>query len=163
VGSGYRPAHIHLRVSSDDHQDLITQIYFAGDSHLKDDESSASPQAVNRILEIKNSSSGKLVMFDITMSKQFPLESSAYKKITGLYDMGNNKMYDFYNDGDLLFLKFGGLIVSALEYRGNNLFEDGGGYKVQFEFAHGGLTKIKVTDEKGKVEEGVKYIKYPDR
>jgi catechol 1,2-dioxygenase len=163
VGSGYRPAHIHMRVSSDDHQDLITQIYFKGDAHLKDDASSSSPQAVNRILEMKNVSGAKAVTFDIVMSKQFPLEQAAFKKITGLYNVGEkNEKYYFYNDGDLLFLKYEGLIVGAMEYKGNNEFVDGGGYKVQFELAQGGLTKIKVTDENGKVEEGVKYIKYPD-
>jgi protocatechuate 3,4-dioxygenase beta subunit len=74
---------------------FITQIYFKGDPHLKEDSSSASPQAVNRILEIKDSGKDKFVTFDIVMSKQFPLEAAAYKKLTGLYSMDNNKMYDF--------------------------------------------------------------------
>ena len=30
-GEGWRPSHIHFRISSNDHQDLITQIYFEGD------------------------------------------------------------------------------------------------------------------------------------
>jgi hypothetical protein len=71
-------------------------------------------------------------------------------------------MYEFLNDGDLLFLKSDGLMVAALEYKGNNQFEDSSGYKVQFQFAQSGPTKIKITDENGKVQEGVKYIKYPD-
>src|SRR5688572_2711415 len=162
VGSGYRPAHVHMRVSSDDHQDLITQIYFKGDPHLKGDSSSASPQAVNRILDVKNSPKDKFVTFDIVMSKQFPLEASAYKKLTGLYSMDNNKMYDFFNDGDLLFVKSDGLMVAALGYKGNNQFDDSNGYNVQFLFDQAGPTKIKITDENGKVQEGVKFIKYPD-
>ena len=162
VGAGYRPAHIHMRISSDDHQDLITQIYFKGDPHLKEDPSSASPQAVNRILEIKNSGKDKFVTFDIVMSKQFPLEAAAYKKLTGLYSLDDNKMLDFIHDGDLLFVKQDGLMVAALEYKGNNQFEEPDGYKVQFLFAQGAPTKIKITDYNGKVQGGVKYIKYPD-
>jgi len=50
--TSWRPAHIHLRVSSPNHQDLITQIYFKGDPYLDQDSSSASPLAVNRILDI---------------------------------------------------------------------------------------------------------------
>ena len=159
---GYRPAHIHMRISSNDHQDLITQIYFKGDPHLEEDSSSSSPQAVNRILEIKNSSKGKFVTFDIIMSKQFPLEAAAYKKLTGLYSMNDETMYDFVSDGDLLFVKRDGLMVSALEYKGNNLFEESPGMKVQFSFGQNGDTNIKVTTWDGKLLEGKKFIKYPD-
>src|SRR5688572_1102748 len=159
VGSGNRPAHIHMRISSNDHQDLITQIYFKGDPHLDEDSSSSSPQAVNRILEIKNSGKGKFVTFDIVMSKQFPLEAAAYKKVTGLYSMNDNTMCDFSNDGDLLFVKKDGLMIAALEYKGNNQFEESGGMKVQFSFVSGGETNIKVTEWDGKVLEGKKYIK----
>jgi protocatechuate 3,4-dioxygenase beta subunit len=162
VGSGHRPAHIHMRISSDDHQDLITQIYFKGDPHLDEDSSSSSPQAVNRILEIKNSGKGKFVNFNIVMSKQFPLEAAAYRKLTGLYSMNDETMYDFVSDGDLLFVKRDGLMVSALEYKGNNQFEESPGMKVQFSFAQNGETSIKVTSWDGKVLEGKKYIKYPD-
>jgi len=162
VGGGHRPAHIHMRISSNDHQDLITQVYFKGDPHLDEDSSSSSPQAVNRILEIENSGKGKFVTFDIVMSKQFPLEAAAYKKVTGLYSMNDNTMCDFSNDGDLLFVKKDGLMIAALEYKGNNQFEESGGMKVQFSFVSGGDTNIKITEWDGKVLEGKKYIKYPD-
>jgi protocatechuate 3,4-dioxygenase beta subunit len=46
--ASWRPAHIHIRVSSDSQQDLITQIYFKGDKYLDKDRSSAAPQAVKR-------------------------------------------------------------------------------------------------------------------
>ena len=39
----WRPAHIHLRISSPSHQDLITQIYFKGDPHINEDSSSCLP------------------------------------------------------------------------------------------------------------------------
>ena len=96
------------------------------------------------------------------MSKQFPLEAAAFKKLTGLYMMDDKNMYDFVNDGDLLFVKQDGLMIAALEYKGNNQFEDPSATKVQFVFAQGGLTKIKMTHADGRVEEGTKYIKYPD-
>lgn len=161
--SRYRPAHIHMRISSSEHQDLITQVYFKGDSHLKDDASSSSPLAVNRILDInKNSANEKSVRFDVVMSKEFPLDPLVYKKITGLYSIDGKKMLEFFNDDDLLFIKADGLMVGALAYSGNNQFEEPGGYKVQFELLKAGGAKVKITDEDGKVEEGVKYIKYPD-
>lgn len=162
ISSGYRPAHIHMRISSNDHQDLITQIYFKGDPHLEEDSSSSAPQALNRILEIRNYSKGKFVTFDIVMSKQFPLEPAAFKKLTGLYRMNDETMYDLLTDGDLLFVKRDGLMISALEYKGNNQFEESLGMKVQFSFAQGGETDIKLTSWDGKVMAGTKYIRYPD-
>ncbi|HZF62989.1 MAG TPA: hypothetical protein VEZ55_00815, partial [Chitinophagaceae bacterium] len=72
-GDGWRPAHIHMRISSSNHQDLITQIYFKGDPHIAKDPAAASPQSVNRILEIKKDSSNKrFVKFNVVMGKTFP-------------------------------------------------------------------------------------------
>ncbi|MBK7438610.1 MAG: hypothetical protein IPI77_18075 [Saprospiraceae bacterium] len=50
--ASWRPAHIHMRVSVPNQQDLITQIYFKGDKYVETDKWAASPQAVNRILDI---------------------------------------------------------------------------------------------------------------
>jgi len=67
-GGMWRPAYVHLRVSSGDHQDLITQIYFKSDKHIEKDAIAASPQAINRILQIrKNASQENEVKFDIKM------------------------------------------------------------------------------------------------
>ena len=50
--SVFRPAHIHMRISSEGQQDLITQIYFKGDPYLDSDPSTRPPLSVNRILSI---------------------------------------------------------------------------------------------------------------
>jgi catechol 1,2-dioxygenase len=46
----YRPAHIHMRISGDGQQDLITQIYFKQDPYLQKDPSTRSSESVSRIL-----------------------------------------------------------------------------------------------------------------
>jgi catechol 1,2-dioxygenase len=102
-GDVWRPAHIHLRISSADHQDLITQIYFKGDSHIMEDTAAASPESVSRILDIKKNSVGENeAKFDVVMGKSFPLDDSGYNKITGLYQL-NNGMAEFNRQDDLLF------------------------------------------------------------
>ena len=166
AGSGYRPAHIHLRVSSADHQDLITQIYFKGDPHLQEDSSSKSPESMNRILSIrKNAKQENAVQFDIVMRKEFPLDSSVYKKIEGLYQMNDKAMVEFSKIDDLLFAKVNGQIMEALYYKGNNEFEGGlGQVKARFELLPAGKVKVKVTyqDDSSKevVSEGTKILKY---
>ncbi|TMI81026.1 MAG: catechol 1,2-dioxygenase, partial [Bacteroidetes bacterium] len=47
-----RPAHIHMRISGTQLQDLVTQIYFKGDKHIPEDMSSSDPRSLNRILDI---------------------------------------------------------------------------------------------------------------
>jgi hypothetical protein len=165
--TSWRPAHIHLRVSSSDHQDLITQIYFKGDPHLQEDPSSKSSDAVNRILEItKNASNEKVVTFDIVMAKAYPLNDEGYKRICGLYKMDNGNA-EFYREDDLLFLKLNGQMMEALTYKGNNSFEGGIGYiKARFELLASGETKVVISenefDDFSKIQthEGVKFLKY---
>jgi len=163
----WRPAHIHFRVSSANHQDLITQIYFKGDDYLQSDPASASSHAKDRILAIgKNSSGEKEVKFDVVMGDAFPLEPGAYKKICGLYQMDNGKA-EFYNEDDLLFVKLNGQLMEGMAYKGNNSFEGAIGYlKAVFEFTQSGETKVKIhsgrfTDfTKVTTHEGVKFLKY---
>jgi catechol 1,2-dioxygenase len=169
-GEIWRPAHIHLRVSSADHQDLITQIYFKGDPHIDKDPAAASPLAVNRILEIKKQSNKESeVRFDVVMGKAMILADSAYKKITGLYKLKNG-FTEFNREDDLLMMKHNGQLVEALLYKGNNTFEGGLGYvKVKFELLADGNVKsvIQMGDwESGDftksvmTEEGLKFLKY---
>lgn len=168
-GDGWRPAHIHMRFSSINHQDLITQIYFKGDPHIKEDAAAASPQSVNRILEIKKDSSNKnVVMFNVVMGKPFPLNDEGYKKITGLYQLKNG-MAEFTREDDLLFLKLNGQIMEGLTYKGNNSFEGGIGFnKVKFELMANGDVKTQITmwdswsaDQKFlELHEGKKILKY---
>lgn len=167
--SMWRPAHIHMRISSADHQDLITQIYFKGDPYLNQDASATSPQSSSRILVIeKNSSDEKMVKFDVVMRKEIPLADEAYKKIVGLYELENGNA-EFTRDGDLLMVKFNGQLSEALAYKGNNSFEGGLGYiKVKFELMENGESKAIIS--RGRytpgelstvsVSEGIRFLKY---
>lgn len=168
-GDAWRPAHIHMRISSSDHQDLITQIYFKGDTHIEEDAAAKSSQSVNRILEIKkNSSNENFVKFDVVMGKTFQLNDAGYKKITGLYKLENG-MAEFIREDDLLFLKINGQFEEGLRYKGNNSFEGGNGFnKAKFEIMPNGDVMTKITmwdhwseDQKYlKVYEGIKAFKY---
>lgn len=158
--SSWRPAHIHMRISSDSQQDLITQIYFKGDKYIPTDPSSKAPQAANRILGIsKNVSNESIVTFDIVMSKEFPLDKEAYKRITGLYQFGNNTI-EFFKSDDLLFMKWNGQLMSSFKYLGNNSFGDGYD-KVSFELKQSGGIKATLTYET-RTYIGEKFLKYPD-
>jgi protocatechuate 3,4-dioxygenase beta subunit len=145
-GSDWRPAHIHMRISSADYQDLITQIYFKGDPHLTEDASSSSPQSVSRILEVnKNSSNESSVKFDIVMGTSQRLDDASYKKITGLYQLEKG-MAEFTREDDLLLLKMNGQFMEGLVYKGNNSFEGGLGFnRVKFEILANGDTRAHIT------------------
>lgn len=136
--TAWRPAHVHFRVSSADHQDLITQIYFKGDPHLEEDASAASAESQSRILDIqKNKAGAHSVKFDIRMQKEFNLEPSAIKKLTGIYQLERGNA-EFFMEDDLLFLKLNGQLMEALTYKGDNSFEGGLGYvKVKFTLTAG--------------------------
>ena len=86
----WRPAHIHMRVSGNQSQDIITQIYFEGDPHLDEDSSSKSPDAISRILPVKTGKNGeKEIVFDVVLSQQPVISPEAFEKIGGLYQMNN--------------------------------------------------------------------------
>jgi catechol 1,2-dioxygenase len=159
--SSWRPAHIHMRVSVANQQDLITQLYFKGDKYVDKDPWSSSPQAINRILTIsKNGTGENEVRFDVVMSKEFPLDAEVYKKITGLYRM-DDRIIEFIKSDDLLLVKRNGQFFEALKYIGNNTFEGGIGFpKVTFELLAGGGTKAVVTTQDNKIYTGEKFLKY---
>jgi catechol 1,2-dioxygenase len=158
--SSWRPAHIHLRVSVPNQQDLITQLYFKGGKYIDTDPWASAPQALNRILNVKTADKGELeVLFDVVMSKEFPLEDEVYQKITGLYEIENG-VVEFLKNDDLLYLKWNGQLVAGLKYLGNNVFEAGIGFpKVTFELQNKGGTKATIVMEK-KTYTGVRYMKY---
>ena len=167
-GDDWRPAHIHMRISSADHQDLITQIYFKGQPHIDTDPSASARQSANRILDIRTSSANEsAVKFDIVMGKTLRLDDAAYKKITGLYKL-NQGMAEFTREDDLLVMKLNGQLLEGMTFRGNNTFEGGLGFnRAQFAFSMEGETKVSITLwDMGPVKkfletyEGVKYLKY---
>ena len=163
-GDSWRPAHIHMRISVPNQQDLITQIYFKGDKHIEGDLSASSPQSVSRILSITKSSTGENeVTFDVVMSKEFPLENEVYNKITGLYKMDNGSNIEFIRKDDLLYMKRNGQLMEGLKYTGNNTFEGGLGYpKVSFELLAEGGTKAALVGRKNNTLSGLKFLKYSE-
>ncbi|MBC7934191.1 MAG: hypothetical protein H7Y86_02360 [Rhizobacter sp.] len=119
----FRPAHIHMRISAEGQQDLITQIYFHGDPNLATDPSTKTGLAINRILTIKKVNDKKSeIRFDVILRKEYLPESSVYNKVSGVYKMDNGTMMEFYRDGDLLFYKTNNQIWGGLSYSGNNTF-----------------------------------------
>jgi protocatechuate 3,4-dioxygenase beta subunit len=159
--ASWRPAHIHMRVSVPNQQDLITQLYFKDGKYIDTDKWASSPQAVNRIMTISKNNLGESeIIFNVIMSKEIPLDKKVYDKITGLYDVGNNDFYEFIRNDDLLFMKQNGLLKRSLKYMGNNTFESGIGFpKVTFELQSDGGVKVVIVNETITLN-GIKYIKY---
>lgn len=160
----WRPAHVHMRVSVPDQQDLITQIYFKGGKYVDTDKWASSPQAANRVLTLSKNNAGEIeIIFNIVMSKEIPLEKQVYDRITGLYDIGENNFIEFSKSDDLLLMKQNGQIWASLKYIGNNTFEGGIGYpKVIFELQKDGTVKAEVMVDIPTIKtyKGIKYLKY---
>lgn len=160
--SSWRPAHIHMRVSVPNQQDLITQIYFKDGKYVETDKYSSDPKAINRILTIsKNNSKESEIIFNVIMSKEIPLDKKVYDKVTGLYDVGDNNFYEFIKNDDLLFMKQNGQLRASLKYIGNNTFEGGIGFpKVTFELQKDGGVKVVIVRTATLTLNGIKYLKY---
>ena len=160
--ASWRPAHIHMRVSVPNQQDLITQIYFKGGKYVETDKWASDPKAVNRILTISKNNSGESeIVFNVIMSKEIPLDKKVYDKITGLYDIGDNNFIEFFKNEDLLFMKLNGQLRASLKYIGNNTFEGGIGFqKATFELQNDGSVKVVVERTANKAYNGIKYLKY---
>jgi catechol 1,2-dioxygenase len=160
--TSWRPAHIHMRVSVPNQQDLITQIYFKDGKYVDTDPYASNPKAVNRILTIsKNNSGGSEIIFNVIMSKEIPLDKKVYDKVTGLYDVGDNNFFEFIKNDDLLFMKQNGQLRASLKYIGNNTFEGGIGYpKATFDLQIDGSVKVVIVRTATKTYNGTKYLKY---
>jgi catechol 1,2-dioxygenase len=160
--ASYRPAHIHMRVSVPNQQDLVTQLYFKGGKYVDTDNFASAPQAVDRILDVTTDTrtGESLIVFHVTMSKEIPLDTAVYKKITGLYRMEDDSKVEFIKKDDLLFMKRNGQLVVSLKYMGNNTFEGGIGFpKVRFELLPDGGSKAVIINQT-KTNSGLKYLKY---
>lgn len=158
-GDVFRPAHIHMRISTKGQQDLITQIYLKGDPNLATDPSTKSNLSVNRILSIKKIKNNESeIKFDIVLRKEYVPEDAIFHKVCGIYKMSNASMMEFYRDGDFLFYKTNNQIWGGLSYSGNNTFTGGvndteakfelltrGEAKVQFRFSRRKETKLEGT------------------
>jgi protocatechuate 3,4-dioxygenase beta subunit len=160
--SSWRPAHIHMRVSVPGQQDLITQLYFKGGKYVSTDRWASAPEAVNRVLDIKEDSKGASeVVFNVIMNKEFMPDAMVFEKVTGLFVMESKSIIEFTQNDDFLFMKRNGQIVEGLKYTGNNSFEGGIGFpKVSFALQPDGATKVAIALSPGKTVEGVKTFKY---
>jgi protocatechuate 3,4-dioxygenase beta subunit len=151
----WRPAHIHMVVTGEGQQDLITQLYFTGDPYLESDSASASPGAKSRILNIEKRTDGQDdLRFDVVMQKEFRLDPSAIRRISGIYAMTDQSLMEFYQVGDLLYMKWNGQIREALIYKGKNEFVSGGNARTSANFQ---------VDENGDVHVKVKYFRLADK
>jgi protocatechuate 3,4-dioxygenase beta subunit len=151
----WRPAHIHMVVSAEGQQDLITQVYFTSDPYLKSDTSSASPQAQSRILNIeKKSETEDELRFDVLLQKEFKLDDVAMNRLSGIYTMNDKSLMEFYQVGDLLFLKWNGQIREALSYKGRNEFASGG---------EGRTTASFKMEQNGDMRVNVNYFRLADK
>jgi catechol 1,2-dioxygenase len=160
--SSWRPAHIHMRVSVPNQQDLITQLYFKDGKYVDTDRWASDPKAVNRILKVSKTNSGESeIIFNVIMSKEIPLDKKVYDKVTGLYDVGGGNFYEFIKNDDLLFMKQNGQLGASLKYIGNNTFEGGIGFpKVTFELQKDGIVKVVIVRTATVTLNGIKYLKY---
>lgn len=160
--TSWRPAHIHMRVSVPNQQDLITQLYFKDGKYIDTDKWASDPKAVNRILKISENKAGDSeIIFNVIMSKEFPLDKKVYDKITGLYDIGEDNSCEFTKNDDLLFMKLNGQIIAGLTYIGNNTFEGGVGFpKVSFDLQMDGNVKVVIVQSPTTTVNGIKYLKY---
>jgi protocatechuate 3,4-dioxygenase beta subunit len=166
--SVYRPAHIHMHIACDGQQDLITQIYFKGDSLLEQDHAASAPTAINRILTVgKNNRDEKELTFDIVLAKELKPVDDVFKNLGGVYKMNDKSMLEFYREGDLMFMKWNGQIREALSYKGDNEFSGGVSNTTTAKFEIMPDQKVKVTLhfyalilQKELTLEGVKAFKY---
>jgi len=71
-GKLYRPAHIHIRVTDEKHQELISQIYFKGDPHITLDPWASIPKAEHRVLPLilEDTYGGLIVNFNIYLKSK---------------------------------------------------------------------------------------------
>ncbi len=65
-GNQYRPRHIHYMVKSDNHLDLVTQLYFEGDEYIESDPW-ASEAEDSRIVEFSEENGVLTGAFDIKL------------------------------------------------------------------------------------------------
>jgi len=123
--TSWRPAHIHMRVSVLNQQDLVTQIYFKEGKYVDKDKWASAPEAKNRILQIRDVKGVGEITFNVVLQKEYKLSKNYYDKIEGLYDLGNESTVEFKMNDDLLFMKYNGQQYASLLYKGNNKFEGG--------------------------------------
>ena len=134
-GGLLRPAHFHMMITAEGYQPLVTQLYFNGDEHIKNDAYANSDFAIRRRLDvITASNNSKKVFYDVSMSKIIQADPSAIDRITGIYtsEKDKTKKVEFFKKNKLLWQK-NEVYGEAYQYIGNNTFEYPGMPKGLFE------------------------------
>ena len=127
-GGSFRPAHFHVMISAAGYMPLVTQLYFTGDPYLAGDESSASPTAARRILDVQTLRNGsKKVVYNVGMTDTLLVASAALDKLTGHFinEKDAEDVIDFSANNDMLWIK-NEIYGQPLEYASNNIFIFGG-------------------------------------
>jgi catechol 1,2-dioxygenase len=152
-GPGFiRPAHFHMIVTAEGYQPLVTQLYFKGDTHIKDDAYASAPGAKRRILDVEKGSSGMLkVRYDVGMAEILPAEGASIDKLTGRYiDINDNKnTVEFFKYENRIWKK-NNAFGNKFEYVGNNTFEEANNpsilyWKLEFKLLLSGAVKLTET------------------
>ena len=160
----FRPAHIHMRISANEQQDLITQIYLKDDPYLDTDPSTKSALSINRILPVKKIKDKESeIRFDIVLKKEYVPDANIFHKVSGVYKMDDKSMMEFYREGDFLFWKWNHVVRGGLFYNGNNTFIGGvNDTEVKFELQSLGNTKVRFRfSRRREIKlEGTKIIMY---
>ncbi|HEY0676856.1 MAG TPA: hypothetical protein VGD17_01175 [Chitinophagaceae bacterium] len=150
-GEGFiRPAHFHMMITAEGYQPLITQLYFKGDKHIKDDVYASSPNAKRRILDVEKMKDGSTkVKYDVGMSGVMHLETASLDRLAGKYTSTNDqkKMIELFSFENRLWKKneaFG----DKFEYTGNNTFEEANNpsnlyWKLEFKILSDGSVELK--------------------
>lgn len=165
-GDGFvRPAHYHLIITAKGYKPLITQLYFDGDEHIKDDPYASSPTAQKRILKVEKDSKGITnIRYDVGMSTVLYLEAASIGKLAGKY-IGRDdqkKTKELFTFENRLWMKneaFG----NRFEYVGNNTFEEANNpsdmfWNLVFNILPSG--SIELTESYGSIDESKKEFVY---
>ena len=148
VGGGtVRPAHFHMLISAPGYQTLITQLYFTGDKNISTDPAAASPAAKRRILDIKDDSGVKLVLFNVTMMEKLPADAAVIDRLAGTYKKADGKVEELYKKDGMLWIKDESSINGGypLEYNGENTFEYYGRATSKYKFTVQGNGSVKIS------------------
>jgi catechol 1,2-dioxygenase len=126
TGAMVRPAHYHMMITATGYQPFVTQLYFAGDEHIKKDPYASTDAAKRRILEIKSAGEGrKKVIFDVGMSPKLAADEAVLERLAGLYFAETGLFSSFLvarKGSHLIMTKTNTLAQSEYEYAGNNVF-----------------------------------------
>jgi catechol 1,2-dioxygenase len=126
-GGQIRPAHFHIMITAESYQPLVTQLYFNGDPHIKEDAYANSDAAKRRRLEVTDAKEGKKVFYDVSMAKIIQVDAAAIDRLIGTYTNESDKTMfnEFFKHKNTLWQK-NEVFGEEYRYVGNNKFEYAG-------------------------------------